>query len=326
LRGARPPCGGTAVRSSRPLRADRMIARRGHGPQVVLSTRFGRSGRVIHDPSTVAVPGRSAGPMVVPREGGRPVSRAGVRSRRSGRPRRPCGGRGEGSWDSRSCRSRGAGRRPDVASGAAHRRLARREREARRFVARGSSWTSCPVRAFPGRSAYSGGLGPCDGWSPGEYQGREDRVATRRGERGVGCSDPAQAPPELAQAWGRASSLSNGRCRSAQCQCSSFRTGGSPRRAAPVRRGRVSADLRLLCEHVTAVEDRRVARVRLLGARSVVDTFIRFASRAWQTPGPCSDIRVDMRRQPAIGAETARARPRTSVTRHNLLQEHSAAG
>ena len=186
-----------------------MIACRGHGPQVVLSTRFGPSGRVIHDPSTVAAPGRFAGPVVMPREGGRPVSRAGARSRRSGRPRRPCGGRGEESWDSHSCRSRGAGRRPDVAAGAAHRRLARREREARRFVARGNSWTSCPVRAFPGRSAHSGELGPCDGWSPGEIPRPGRPGAMRRGERGVGCSDPAQASPELEQAWGRASSLSN---------------------------------------------------------------------------------------------------------------------
>ena len=39
-------------------------------------------------------------------------------------------------------------------------------------------------------------------------------MATWRGERGVGCSDPAQASPEQMQAWGRAPNLSNARPRS----------------------------------------------------------------------------------------------------------------
>jgi len=180
LRGARPPCGGTAVRSSRPLRAGQMIARAGRDPQGGLSTRFGTGGRVIHDPSTVAVTGpcpeEGPGGGPVPRDEGRRragrgcpgVSRFGARSRRSGRPRRPCGGPGRGLSGSRSCRSRGADRRRGGAAGAAHPRLARRERGARRDAAPGSVWTSCPVRTFPGRPAGRCGLGPCDGWSPGE--------------------------------------------------------------------------------------------------------------------------------------------------------------
>ena len=143
------------------------------------------------------------------RPGVAPVRRAGARSRRSGRSRRPCGRRGRGSWGSRSCRSRVADRRPGAAAGAAHRRLARRERGARRVAARECGWTSCPVRTFPGRSAGRCGLGPCDEWSPGDCWGLGDRVAARRGERGFGCSYPAQASPEQRQGWGRPPDLSN---------------------------------------------------------------------------------------------------------------------
>lgn len=89
---------------------------------------------------------RVAGPPGRP--GDRPVRRAGARTRRSGRLRHPSGGRGTGSWGSRWCRSRGAGRRRGASAAVARPRRGPRGRGARRFAARESSWTSCPVRPF----------------------------------------------------------------------------------------------------------------------------------------------------------------------------------
>ena len=154
MRGARPPCGGTAVRSSRPLRADRMIAAgaprhkgfypRESGPAAGLSTT--RPRHAARD---------EAGSRAGGATGRAPAGRQAVRRRGD----RPCAGSAqaaapEGSVDAA----------PEPADGAGGDAAARVEMEARRAAVGAAVETRVGELAAP--------AAPCLGALGGEAEGR----------------------------------------------------------------------------------------------------------------------------------------------------------